>query len=1215
MKNKLYLLLLSIMLSISVTQAQLSKSVNVTTPGSLATLLGNDMAYVTELTLTGTINASDFTSIKSMSALKALDMGNVIIDNGMIPNNAFQGKVMDKLILPSNVESIGTSAFANITIPTIDFSSCPNLKSMGTTVFSGSKIGNNIIDFSQNLSLLTFTSGTYGATGAFTGYGGHVILPVTMKVLPAHLFKNFTGTVDLPAGLEEIGSQSFMGANSSRELVIPSSVITIGDNAFSNITIPSIDFSSCSNLKSMSAPVFSGSKIGNNIVDLSNCSSLETFSVGTYGSSGTFTNYGGHVVLPTSMKILPGYVFMNFLGSVELPQGLEEIGQNSFYGAKLSSQELVIPITVKTIKDNAFANITVAKLDFSRCQNLTSLGVSVFSSSKIGNNIVDFRTNSSLSNFAVGFSNTSGAFSGYSGHVILPRDMKVLPNCMFMNFYGSVDLPPVLEEIGIKSFYGAKLSNGELVIPNTVLKILESGLSTAVLENLTLPTSLQSLGNNAFSGISIPKLDFSRCQNLTSLGVSVFSSSQIGNNIVDFSTNSSLSNFAVGFSNTSGAFSGYSGHVILPRDMKVLPDCMFMNFYGSVDLPPVLEKIGIKSFYGSKLSNGELIIPNTVQEILESGLSTATLNKLILPADLQTVGNSAFAGISVPSIDFSRCPNLQSMGVTVFSSSNIGNKTIDLGTNSNLSNFAVGFSNGSGVFSGYSGHVILPRDMKILPNCLFMNFYGTVNLPESLEEIGIKSFYGAKLSNQELIIPRTVKTIRDDALNIAELNILVSFNPIPSSLGNRVFTGIDKTKCVLFVPKGSVPLYAVADQWKDFLSIEEYTVFLKNNLELKKTENTNLYKIITTDNFNIELSANIVSKVRIGLYYVNGVFAEDITKSVSGNTFTCQISQNIQNGSYNIIPYFIEDGERKLVSRLTKTHLVDRLPVTVENNWNTVSLRNSAAEVNGNLLIDTGTTDLMEITAGSTFKVFANSTYPANVALGLFNPENGFLISLVSQSVSGRIYTCKIPSTIISGKYTLIPYQKENENIRFTERTLGKEYLVDRLPIYITENEEEQPGTDPGLTPDPDIDFPDEDYQDDNITIHDDNIEPSGDFVNSFIVEYFYDASGNRIMKEITLLPVLVSEGSNNAITDETFKNKVIIYPNPTKGKLDIEISDTEGTELVQARIFNINGQIIDKQSIKDRILSFDLSGNPSGVYILVLEIGQKRSTWKIIKE
>ena len=116
-------------------------------------------------------------------------------------------------------------------------------------------------------------------------------------------------------------------------------------------------------------------------------------------------------------------------------------------------------------------------------------------------------------------------------------------------------------------------------------------------------------------------------------------------------------------------------------------------------------------------------------------------------------------------------------------------------------------------------------------------------------------------------------------------------------------------------------------------------------------------------------------------------------------------------------------------------------------------------------------------------------------------------------------------------------------------------------------------------------------------------------------VQFTYDLSGNRIKKEIILSTVRSSEVESLTLIDNTFEEKVIIYPNPTKGLLKVQFSDFEEKYVGQAWIHNLSGKTIEKQTIKNGFIEFDLSSYPVGIYILALEINKKRSTWKIIKE
>ncbi|PXV67381.1 putative secreted protein (Por secretion system target), partial [Dysgonomonas alginatilytica] len=340
-----------------------------------------------------------------------------------------------------------------------------------------------------------------------------------------------------------------------------------------------------------------------------------------------------------------------------------------------------------------------------------------------------------------------------------------------------------------------------------------------------------------------------------------------------------------------------------------------------------------------------------------------------------------------------------------------------------------------------------------LPTCMFEGFTGSVSLHEGIKVIGDNCFKGSSI--KEITLPASLNSIGNSGFyNCTKLETLVSLNPIPPTLGITVFTGVNKTTCKLYVPKGSVELYQAAAQWKDFL-IEEYNVSLIDNLIFKKSTGENLYQVKTGENFDISVYANLMSDVRLGLYYSNGIFAEDIVASINNNTYTSQVSTNQVSGSYIIQPYIVEEGEKKVVSRKTGSHIIDRLLITVKNNWDEFSLRSAKAELNNHILVSTGQEDLLEVATGNIFKVLVRYANPTSaIKIGLFDPITGVLVSDITQSVDGNIFSCKVPTALADAKYNLIPYQVIAGNNVYVERLTEKAFLVDRLPLFVTLGED-----------------------------------------------------------------------------------------------------------------------------------------------------------------
>lgn len=77
-----------------------------------------------------------------------------------------------------------------------------------------------------------------------------------------------------------------------------------------------------------------------------------------------------------------------------------------------------------------------------------------------------------------------------------------------------------------------------------------------------------------------------------------------------------------------------------------------------------------------------------------------------------------------------------------------------------------------------------------------------------------------------------------------------------------VFSGVNKTVCTLYVPKGSKSFYKVANQWKDFQNIIEMTT------EIKSIGQSNINLIVKDRNLVI---SNVWTRTKVEIYSLSGV--------------------------------------------------------------------------------------------------------------------------------------------------------------------------------------------------------------------------------------------------------------------------------------------------------------------------------------------------------
>ena len=201
-------------------------------------MTGAELATVTDLVLSGTIDARDFVTIRDkMIRVKRIDLSNAYISYYMgtdgttpfniqyppnaIPVNAFINNNVAKtslvsIILPNSVTTIGVCAFYE----------CKGL--------IGIRLPKSVTNIGD------------GAFQGCSGLSGRLIIPDSVILIKNCAFqgcKSLTG-VSIPNSVSSIGDQAFGGCSGLTSLTIPHSVTSIGNSAFAvcsgltNLSIP-----------------------------------------------------------------------------------------------------------------------------------------------------------------------------------------------------------------------------------------------------------------------------------------------------------------------------------------------------------------------------------------------------------------------------------------------------------------------------------------------------------------------------------------------------------------------------------------------------------------------------------------------------------------------------------------------------------------------------------------------------------------------------------------------------------------------------------------------------------------------------------------------------------------------------------------------------------------------------------------------------------------
>ena len=329
---KTTILLSFAMLLTLMSQATVSLTVN-SIAGSLSTLIttaGGNLNTITDLTVTGTIDARDFGTMNAlMPMLSNLDLSSASIVEFKDKNNIYLANQMP------------LASFCN------------------------------------------------GATGAGKTTLKTIILPNGLTSIGGSAFRNCTGinSINLPSGITSIESAAFMGCTGITSITFPSGFTSIGTSAFSDSGINEFIVAEANqNLCSLNGVVFNKNK-----TTLILYPSMKT---GTYIVPNTVTSIGisafygctgiSALTLSSTLTSIGEHAFHGCTGitSLTIPSGITtiELGTFSFCSGLTS---IIIPSSVSTMSNGAFFNCINLKTVYSLNAIPPNLGASCFNGTSL----------------------------------------------------------------------------------------------------------------------------------------------------------------------------------------------------------------------------------------------------------------------------------------------------------------------------------------------------------------------------------------------------------------------------------------------------------------------------------------------------------------------------------------------------------------------------------------------------------------------------------------------------------------------------------------------------------------------------------------------------------------------------------------------------------------------------------------------------------------
>ena len=533
-------------------------------------------------------------------------------------------------------------------------------------------------------------------------------IPEGMTAIDNNAFKNNTKLkeVILPSTLKSIGISAFEGTSLSK-IELPSSLTYIGENAFANIkTLTEITIPK--SVESASYAFYGDVNLKKVIFE----DGIVTIPPRVLHNTGI-----EEIVLPSSVKTIGSYAFSNSksLEKINLLDGVRQIEEGAFSGdSKLSVVEL--PETLTEISRYVFSD-TPSLTHINLPSGITNIGTGAFEHSGL--------TSIELPKELTGIENW--AFRGtHLSAIYLPRKL----NYLGINAFSDIG---TLKEVTVTSninngwdywsapFYSSPLTT--VAIEEGVTEIADRMFyNQKGIMNINFPSTMKEIGANAFEGTSLKTVLFP--STVEYIGDHAF------------------------------------GDIVTLTSIDVGSDLVTGKnaFYGSKNLVTINLKSGARKIVDGFLANTgitEFVVPEGVEEIGKDAFSSnEQLTKIILPSTLKTIGERAFSNTSLKEIVFPA--SMKTIPKSILENTQVEKIVLSEGVEE-IGDYA--FANNKLLKS-----VVFPSTLKKIGRGAFKNSnLESVTLPSGLEEIAEEAFSYNKLS--AVTLPTYLKTLGDHAFS------------------------------------------------------------------------------------------------------------------------------------------------------------------------------------------------------------------------------------------------------------------------------------------------------------------------------------------------------------------------------------------------------------------------------------------------------------------
>ena len=604
-----------------------------------------------------------------------------------IENYAFENACLDKVVIPESVKEIGYHAFTYCT-SLADIDIADNVEFIEAKAFYKTAYYENQDNWENGILYL-----------------GNYLLDVkeyTIGSISNYLMGRISAPINIKEGTKVIADSAFdftvIDSDSDVDIVIPDSVITIGDRAFALLMVSSSDsrvnVTVPASVKNMGEDVFTINcdipdvpPIIGSMLESMASSSLESVTfLGDVDSvdSGMFykckslktLDFKGNVgnIENSAFSSLSSLENVSFSGTVEeigssvfsscsslknvvLPNNLTNIPDYMFNGCT-SLEEITIPVCVEKIGDYAFADCSSLS-DITLPDGVTYIGKAVLDNTEYFNEPSNWKNGELyVGNSLIKVSNelsgkyevkdsvkviAADVFTGCENltEIVLPQGMLVIPDSFFegCSSLKSISIPESINEIGMYAFYGCSSLEG-IVIPDGVRAlewmVFEDCIS---LTDVVIPDSVTKIEGRAFANCSSLK-EINIPNGVSYIGSETFSGcTALDNATIPESVTYLGSDTLIGTAYYNNLSNWNDGILYLDNCLVAVSE----DFEGVCSIDDVRVIADRVFSYNDKITGVDL--PDNMQIIPEyMFVGCDSLKAINIPAGVKEIGDEAFDG-------------------------------------------------------------------------------------------------------------------------------------------------------------------------------------------------------------------------------------------------------------------------------------------------------------------------------------------------------------------------------------------------------------------------------------------------------------------------------------------------------------------------------------------------------------------------------------------